>query len=469
VTDTLLPRPASTVPTTDVERLCAAVTGDVLQPGDPGYDDACSAWNRSHVHRPAVVVVAATTSDVVEAVRFAAAAGLGLGVQATGHGVARTADGGVLLRTERLDGVLVDPVSRTALVKAGATWAPVLAAAQQHGLAPLLGSSPGVGAVGYTLGGGLGWLARKHGTASDSVRAFEVVTPAGSLVRASADEHEELFWALRGGGGGSLGIVTAMEIELFPVTTVYGGNMLYPAEAAREVIERFVAWVADAPDELTSEVVLMNFPPLPEVPEPIRGRSFTILRGCWSGPLAEGHALLDGWREAMPPLMDMWSDMSFADVAAISNDPVDPMPARGTGGWLTGVDGEVADVLAARTFPVGGPPPVIFSEVRHIGGAVARGDRAASSFGGRDHEFLFNTIGIAPTPEAAEALAAHHAGTREALASHLAERVYPNFVEGAERVARTAASFDEGSHARLRAVKAAVDPGDVLRFGLDLA
>jgi hypothetical protein len=331
VTDTLLPQRDDRTTRTDVAPLRAAVTGDVLEPGDAGYDEACSAWNTAYRHRPAVVVVAATTSDVVEAVRFAAATGLGLGVQATGHGVARTADGGVLLRTERLDGVLVDPVNRTALVKAGATWAPVLAAAQLHGLAPLLGSSPGVGAVGYTLGGGLGWLARKHGAAADSVRAFEVVTAAGKLVRASADEHQELFWALRGGGGGSLGIVTAMEIELFPVTTVYGGNMLYPAEAAREVIERFVAWVADAPDELTSEVVLMNFPPLPEVPEPIRGRSFTILRGCWSGPLAEGHALLDGWREAMPPLMDMWSDMSFATWRRSATTPSTPCPPGAPG------------------------------------------------------------------------------------------------------------------------------------------
>jgi hypothetical protein len=468
VTDTLLPQRNDRTTTIDVAPLRAAVTGEVLEPGDAGYDEACSAWNTAYRHRPAVVVIAATTSDVVEAVRFAAASGLGLGVQATGHGVARTADGGVLLRTERLDGVLVDPVNRTALVKAGATWAPVLAAAQLHGLAPLLGSSPGVGAVGYTLGGGLGWLARKHGAAADSVRAFEVVTAAGKLVRASADEHQELFWALRGGGGGSLGIVTAMEIELFPVTTVYGGSMLYPAEAAREVVERYVEWVAGAPDELTTAVVLMNFPPLPEVPEPLRGRSFTILRGCWSGPLDEGRALLDAWREAMPPIADLWTDLPFSEVAAISNDPVDPMPARGTGGWLADLDGEVADVLAARTFPVAGPPPVAFSEVRHIGGAVGRGERASASYAGRDHEFLFHALGMAPTPEAADALTAHHAGTKAALGSHLAERVYPNMVDGAERVAAAAASFDEASHARLRAVKAEVDPGDVLRFGLDL-
>ena len=467
MTDTLQPQP--TVALVGTDRLRASVCGDVLLPGDPGYDEACTAWNTTRLHQPAVVVIAESANDVVEAVRFAADSGLGLGVQATGHGVARTADGGVLVRTERLDGVIVDAGRRTALVESGATWAPVLAAAQAHGLAPLLGSSPGVGAVGYTLGGGIGWLARKYGTAADSVRSFEVVTSAGHLVRASSEENAELFWALRGGGPGNLGVVTAMEIDLFPVATVYGGNMLYPAAAAGEVVERFAAWVADAPDELTSSVVLMNFPPFETVPEPLRGKSFTIVRGCWCGPVDEGVALLDGWREAMPPIVDQWAEMPFSAVATISNDPTGPMPAEGSGGWLTTLDGEVADVLSAGTFPVAGPPLLAFTEVRHVGGAVARADRSGAAFAGRDHEFLLNAIGPAPTPELGRAVVAHVAGIKQALGSSLASRTYPNLTHGEERVAAAATSFDPGACARLRALKAEVDPDDVLRFGLDLS
>ncbi len=286
---------------TRIAALRHRVDGDVLTPGDPGFEQAIAAWNRTTAHHPAVVVLADNVGDVIATVTFAAELGIGLGVQATGDGGVVPVDG-VLLVTARLQDVSVDPEERIAWVAAGCTWADIVAATQVHGLAPLADSSPTVGAVASTLGGGLGWLSRHHGPACDAVRSFEVVTADGSLLRTCRDENGELFRALRGGGG-SLGVITDMEIALVPLTTVYAGNFHYPAERAAEVVARYAAWVADAPPELTSSVVITNRPS-PTV----------IVRGCWSGDLDAGRALIDGWREVMPPEIDEWAEMPFADV-----------------------------------------------------------------------------------------------------------------------------------------------------------
>lgn len=452
-------------PVTSVDELRRRTTGTVLAPGDDRFEEAALAWNRAARHAPAIVVEAADVNDVALAVGYAAHAGIGLGVQTTGHGMVRAADGGVLLVTRGLDDVRVDPTARTAWVGGGCTWGPVLEQAQAHGLAPLLGSAPHVGAVGYVLGGGVGWLARKHGTGADSARAFEVVTPDGRLVRASATEHPELFAALRGGGGG-LGIVVGMEIELYPVTTVYGGNLLYGPEQAEEVGAAWAEWIAEAPDELTSEIVFMNFPPLPEVPEPVRGRSFTIVRGCWAGDLDEGRGVVDALRARVAPLVDMWDVMPFAAVAQISNDPVDPMPALSGGGWLERVDPEVVRTFASATFPAGGPPVLAFSEIRHVGGATARGDRATSVFGNRDHDLLWHALGV-PADEASAATIAGALSTLEAdLGDALSDRRYLNFVDGETRRASLSAAVDTEAHESIRRLKDELDPSSVLRFGV---
>jgi FAD/FMN-containing dehydrogenase len=411
-------------------------------------------------------VVPASVADVAEAVRFARFGDLPVAVQATGHGVARPADGAVLIVTATLDGVTVDPAARTAYVGAGALWNAVLEPAQEHGLAPLLGSTPFVGAVGYTLGGGMGWLARRHGLASDSVRAFDVVTPDGIEVRASAQEQPELFWALRGGGGGSLGVVVGMEIELFPVTTVYAGNLLYPAEAAAEVLRRWRDWVAGVGEELTSAVTLMNFPPLPEVPEPLRGGSFVLVRGAWCGDLDEGKALIDQWRSWRTPVADMFGPLPFAQIAAVSQDPVDPMPSKVTSEWFDTLPDEAIDVLVRSVVPAPGKAPaLVFGEVRHAGGAIRAGAAAAANDRGRSGEFLLELVGVPAGPEAARALDAHLRGTREALAPHVTGAAYLNFLEGAEKQERTPAAFSPRNLARLRAVKAALDPADRFRHG----
>jgi hypothetical protein len=361
----------------------------------------------------------------------------------------------------------VDPEARVAYVEAGATWAPVLAQAQAHGLAPLLGSSPDVGAVGYTLGGGYGWLGRKHGLATDSVRAFDVVLADGSLVRATSEEHADLFWGLRGGGG-SLGIVTGMEIDLYPVDTVYGGNLLYSMEDAPEICARYREWTATLPDEMTSSIVLMNFPPIPDVPEPLRGQSFAIVRGCYAGPVEEGEALMRSWREWRTPVLDMFGSMPFSAVAQISQDPPDPVPGSVTGAWLRDLSDETVDTLIRFVAPAGGPPPLVFLEVRHAGGAMARVDPEASAYSVRDASLLMETVAITPTPEALAQAEGHVAALKEALGSHLTGKVYMNFLEGEDAQRLIARGYSDEAYRRLRMLKAVYDPDNLFRYGYNI-
>ncbi len=219
-----------------LETLRAGLRGTAYAAGEEGYDEACRAWNLNARQEPALVVMAEGAADVMAAVSFARGAGMGVGVMATGHGMGAPCDGGVLVNTSRMRGVRVDPVARTARVEAGALWTDVIPEAQAHGLAGLVGSSSHVGVVGYTMGGGFGWLGRRFGLNAASVTAADVVTADGELLRVSADEHPDLFWGL-GGGGGNFGIVASLEFKLHPLTVVYGGNAFYPVERARGVMD----------------------------------------------------------------------------------------------------------------------------------------------------------------------------------------------------------------------------------------
>ena len=438
--------------------------GTVLTDGDEGFEQRCSGWNLLRAHRPSVVVAATGAHDVSVAVRFATDQGIGLGVHATGHGMALPVDG-VLIDTREMTGLMVDPDRRTATIGAGCTWGEVLAVTQREGLAPLLGSSPTVGAVGYTLGGGLGWLARKHGAACDTVRWFEVVTPDAAVRRVGPDEDPDLFRGLRGGGG-AFGVVTAMEVDLVPVDTVYAGNLYYPPDRAADIAAAFGEWVSGVPDELTSSFVCQNAPPAPVFPEQIRGRSLVVVRGCWSGDLEQGEALLDEWRSQTSPLFDHWGAMSFADCASISADRIDPAPAVVTGEWIYRCDAGVGRALAEATFPVDDAPLLVFSEVRHLGGAVVRGDRSATSFGHRDHPFFMNTVGVSidrdPTP-----IADHQRQMLRSLGNAATGAAYLNYLDQDERRHRTGDAFEAGVRTRLAALQHRHDAGGLLRYGAD--
>jgi len=261
--------------------------GPVFRPGDVGYDAERAGFNLAIEHRPELVVGATGAADIIAAVERATADGLAVAVQATGHGVSVPADGAVLVNTNRMTGVVVDPSTRTARVEAGARWERVLPLAARYGLAPLNGSSPHVGAVGYTLGGGIGLLGRRYGYAADHVRWLDVVTADGRLRRVSADADPELFFALRGGKG-NFGVVVSMEIELMPVSRLYGGGLYFPGESTADALHVWCEWTRTVPDSMASSVMLIRYPGDPAEPEPLRDRFVTHLRVAWSGAPEEG-------------------------------------------------------------------------------------------------------------------------------------------------------------------------------------
>lgn len=447
--------------------LQARVQGRVSAPGEERYDQLRAAWNLTVDQHPAIIVAAESAADVAEAVRFAHKADLKVAVQATGHGVIRPANGSLLILTSAMTEVRVDAGARTAWIGAGVKWGKVLAQAQIVGLAPLLGSSPGVGAIGYTLGGGMGWLARKYGLSIDSVNSFEVVTADGEIVTASDRQNTDLFWGLRGGGGG-LGVVTGMEIRLYPVTSFYGGNLYYPIEHAPAVFARYREWIASAPDELTSAIVIMNYPPLPFFPEPLRGKAIAQIRGAYCGPIERGESLLDFWRDWQSPLIDDFTARPFTDIAKVSNDPVDPSPGLSSGAWLKDLSDETLATLIEHGAATRGPLPVTLTEVRHAGGAITRVDPYANAFSHRYAPHILSLVGMTPTVEAQAAFRSHVARFKQALQPHLTGGVYLNFLEGEEAMAYSRAGFAPEAYRRLQTLKSLYDPANRFSHSYDL-
>ena len=429
--------------------LQSRVRGDVMAPDDARYDTARKGFNLVVDQYPALIVEAETVSDIVEAVRFANREDLNIAVQSTGHGTVRPADDKLLIITSRMNRVRIDVATQTAYVEAGVQWGQVLEQAQMVGLAPLLGSSPEIGVVGYSLGGGMGWLARKYGLATDSIRSIELVTADGQFRHASNHENAELFWGLRGGSG-AFGVVTAMEIQLFPVTTVYAGNLYYPVEYAQEVITRYRDWIADAPDELTSAVLIMNFPPIPEVPEPLRGQSFAVIRGSYVGSVEQGKTLLQTWRDWQAPAIDAWDVMPFADAATISNDPVDPLPSLMTTMSLSELNDDVIEILIRNGITNNG---LIFAEIRHAGGAMKQVDPASNAYSHRHADLILCLVGVTPTSEAHQALTAYTNQFKEELQPYAVKGFYMNFLEGEESRTQVQSNYAPETLRRLQALK----------------
>lgn len=449
-----------------VDSLRAQLRGTVLLPGDADYDEARKAWNLSFQHHPALIVRAKTANDIAAAVRFAREAELPVAVQATGHGVARPADGALLIITSDMNGVEVDAETRTAWVEAGVLWGKVLEKAQAVGLAPLLGSSPDVGAVGYTLGGGMGWLARRYGLAADSVQYFEVVTADGEIVHASDTENPDLFWGLRGGGG-SLGIVTGMAITLYPVTTIYGGSLIYPAEQAKALYTFFRQWIANMPDEMTSSIGLMNLPPLPQIPEFLRGRSVVMVRAAYAGDPEAGAALIQQWLDFMPPIANMFRPMPFSEVGSISDDPSDPTPGLSVGVWMRELTDEAIDTIIQYGMAAHGSP-LVFTEIRHAGGAIAKVNSSATAYSNRESALLLQMLAMTPTPEAFEGARQFQGQFQRAMQPVLTGGVYLNFLEGDEKQARTQDAYTPEKYRRLQEIKAKYDPDNLFSHSFDV-
>jgi FAD/FMN-containing dehydrogenase len=311
--------------------------------------------------------------------------------------------------------------------------------------------------VGYTLGGGIGWLARRHGLACSSVLAVEAVTADGQAVRVDADGEPDLFWALRGGGG-SFAIVTALEFALYRVAEVYAGALFWPLERAGEVLHTWRELVAAAPDELTSLGRLMQFPPTPEVPEPFRGRAFVLVEAAYCGPEADGAALLQPLR-GLRPEMDTLATIPVDRLSDLHMDPPQPVPFAGDGTLLSEFPAGAVDALVDIA-GAGSGSPLLSVEVRHLGGALANASASSGALSSIDAGFALYAVGAAVDAEMEAAVQAYAANLQDALAAWSAGRSFMNFTE---RRADPGDLFDASTYERLRRVKAEYDPDAMIR------
>ena len=439
---------------TDISELRSALSVPVLGPSDPGFSAEVAGANLAVVNEPDAAVGVASAADVAEAVRYAAANRLPVRVQATGHGAHAPITDGLLITTRRLDQLRIDQEARTATIGAGVSWGAVIDAAAEHGLAPVAGSSRQVGVVGYLLGGGLGPFARSHGFSSDYVLSFSVVTGLGEPVEASATQHAELFWALRGGKSG-LGIVTGVTIRLVEVPSLYAGLLLFEGRHAEAVVRGWVDYTGHAPDAVTTSIAALRFPPVEAVPEQMRGRSFVALRFAFPGDLAEGEHLAAPLRALAPALTDALGPLPLAQVGLIHNDPEGAAPSWSNGTLLSPIDQDFATALLAA---VGPGAPFVAVELRHLGGATRRDVVGGSAVGGRSGAYTLSLIGMpdpglfpAVLPAAAEAV-------YEALRPWINAESTINFAS--HSLAGTP-SWSPETAARLAEVRAEYDPRGV--------
>jgi hypothetical protein len=435
------------------------LAGQVVLPGDSDWDEARQAWNLAADQQPAAVVFAESADDVVAVVGYARGNALRVTTQGTGH-FANSLDplaDTILVKTSRMRGLEIDPEARTARAEAGVLWEEVSLAAAEHGLAGLAGSSPDVGVVGYTLGGGVGWLARRYGLAANSVVAVELVTADGRRVRTDPDNEPDLFWAVRGGGG-SFGVVTAIEFALYPVSEVYAGILFFPFERSAEILHAWREWVEETPREVTSAGRLMQFPPIPAVPEPLRGQSFVIVEAAYIGSEEDGAALLQPLRE-LGPVMDTFAMIPVEDLRHLHMDPQQPVPGMGDGMALDELTRETVNALVAVAGPCSGSP-LVSIELRQLGGAVADESPGHGAVGALDARFAFYGVGVAVDPETTGLIEARIAAIKTALGPWAADRGSFNF---ADSPADGESFYPPDTYRGLQWVKAAYDPTELFR------
>jgi hypothetical protein len=379
----------------DTAELRSRVSGVVLRPTDDGYAAEVAGFNLAVEQAPDVVVGATSTADVVEAVLFARELALPVHVQSTGHGAHERITEGVLVSTRRMASVKLDPASRIATIGAGTRWSRVIAAGAPLGLAPIAGASSSVGVVGYLTGGGFGPLARSHGVSSDYVRGYTVVTGTGDVVEASASSHSDLYWALRGGKSG-LGIVTEVRFELVELPSLYAGSLLFENQHIEKVLRGWLGYTATAPEAVTTSVVMLRFPPIDAVPEPMRGKNFASVRFAYPGEIGEGKRLAAPLRALAPVFIDSLGELPIDEVGLIHNDPEGPSPAWSNGTLLSHGDAALAAAVYAAAGPVA-RTPFVAAELRHLGGAVAVDVAEGSAVGGRSAAYALTLI-AAPEP-----------------------------------------------------------------------
>jgi hypothetical protein len=453
-----LPSPVHGDPSSALRELTTLLPGRVLLPESPGWDRARLGWSVNVDQHPIAVVSVHDPDDVVAVVSCAARHGLSVSTQPVGHGATTALTGTVLLRTGALQDVAIDVERRVARVGAGVKWGTLLAALEPTGLMALAGSSPDPSVVGFTLGGGLSWFSRALGLTAHSVVAFDIVDAAGERRLVSPASDPDLFWALCGGGG-DFGVVLAVEIMLDHVGPIVGGRMLWPLEMARPVLRAFRQITADAPDELTLWAHLFRFPSMPELPELIRGRAFVSVDMTFLGSETEANRLLSRLRQLPAQVIDTIGIVPLSELGGIAAEPVDPMPTQEYSELLRGLD----DATLDRLVDVAGADadvPLTVVQIRHLGGALARATSEEGPNGAIPEEYSVFCLGVPVAPGLPEAIEAAFGEVRTALGGQRSGRALFNFL-GAE--SDLGSTFSEAARARLREIKATVDPAGVIR------
>jgi FAD/FMN-containing dehydrogenase len=358
--------------------------------------------------------------------------------------------------------VVLDPARRRATVHAGARWSDLIPLADAHGLTGLPGSAAHVGVVGYTLGGGFGWLGRAFGLSAHHVLRARVVTADGQAVVASETERSDLMWGLRGGSG-NFGIVTELELGLVALDEVYAGNLFYPLDRAAEVLAGFAAWAPTLPTQMTAAVAFRGFPPLPAIPEPLRGNRFVVIRGAYAGSPAVGERLVDRVRaELGPALVDTFAAMRPAGLGAVGMDPVDPLAFEGHAELLQNITPRLMDALIDLE---GRGSPLVMLELRQLGGALTGSPDALSPMAHTTAAYSLNAIGLTPRPEQHRAVRQHLARVEAAVRPEATGAAYLNFLDaGPATAGRVDAAYSPTDRARVARLKCRYDPENVFRF-----
>lgn len=445
----------------NLQQLRDAILGHVLGPGDRGYDKARKAWDKNIDQHPTVIVQPQGPADIATAIRHAAGWSMPVAVQSTGHGAVLPCDDGMLIDTSALDDVEIDAERAVARVAPGAIWENVTKAVQPHGLAGRAGFNSTVGVVGYTLGGGWGWLSRRHGMACDHIVAADMVLADGSMVRVDANRDPDLFWTLRGGGG-SVGVVTSLEFGLVPLTSAYGGSLTFPLERARELMNLFAIATKNADTRLTTAIRLFRPPSEGLFAKLFGGKPAVMIMLCFLGDEKEGEPLVRRWVEAGPTHGSIGT-LKTSEIGEIEGSPPKGAKSVQVGEQLSRLNDAAIEALVSRFEP--DDAPVFLTELRHIGGALR--ERAHAECDRRDGEYLLHLESPAPDEERRRAAVDWIDGTRRMLKPVLTGASALGFVgDGHRALSAVRRGFSDAHRERLAAVKQRVDPENRFRFNI---
>lgn len=428
-------------------------------PGDPDWDTVRRPWNLRVDQRPAAIVEPEGADDLAATVAFAGRHGLRVTVQSSGHGAGADLSDTVMVRTSALREITVDPARNVVKVGAGVRGRDLAAALPSHGLAASLGSGPTSGVAGFTMFGGVGVLGRAVGFMAHQVVAADVVTAGGTRLRCDDGDHPDLLWALRGGGGG-YALVTHLELRLDRIPELFGGQIVWPAAAAPEVFRAWRDWTVGLPPEMTSSVGVISLPPLPEVPEPLRGARVARVTACYAGPADRGVAALGELTARTPaPMFNACRPLTPADLGNLWNVPATPIPARIRGELLSGFPDEAIGELLKLA---GQDPesPITMAEVRHLGGMFGQDPPRDGAIGRCEAPYLLELLGLAVTREADEAFRRTEDAISAALGPWTTGMTLPGFAQLPENSAERV--YPTTTRDRLRSVKDRYDPGGLI-------